>query len=145
MPVTVLARAPAPAPARFRVRAALRLRTRRGAGERGASSIEFAGMLPLLLLVGLAAIQLGLVGYAVQQAGTGARAGARTASHEDQAGECASAGQAAMSGWTARRSSFECARDDEQAKVTATVTIPSIIPGIDSFGDASRTVTMPSD
>lgn len=149
--VTVLARAPARAPARVsarapaRARAALRLRTRRGARERGASSIEFAGMLPLLLLVGLAAIQLGLVGYAVQQAGTGARAGARTASHEDRAGECASAGQGAMSGWTARRSSFDCARDDEEATATATVTIPSIIPGIGSFGDASRTVTMPSD
>ncbi|AXK37848.1 pilus assembly protein [Streptomyces armeniacus] len=125
----------------------LRLRTRalRRSRERGASSIEFTGMLPLLLLVGLAAIQLGLAGYAVQQAGTGARAGARTASHEDRSGECAGAGKSAMSGWTADRSSFDCARDDEEATVTTKVTIPSIIPGIDSFGAASRTVTMPSD
>ncbi|MCT2592013.1 pilus assembly protein [Streptomyces sp. N2-109] len=113
--------------------------------QRGASSIEFAGMLPLLLIVALGAIQLGVAGYAVQQAGTGARAAARTASHEDLAGQCASSGQAAMSGWTANRSSFSCNRSDEEVTVTTTVSVPSIIPGIDSLGSATRTVTMPSD
>ncbi|EST24087.1 hypothetical protein N566_25150, partial [Streptomycetaceae bacterium MP113-05] len=75
----------------------------------GASSIEFAGMLPLLLLVALAAIQLGIAGYTVQQAGTGARAGARTAAQEERAAQCAGTGKAAMSGWTARRATFDCA------------------------------------
>lgn len=102
-------------------------------------------MLPLLLIVALGAIQLGVAGYAVQQAGTGARAAARTASHEELAGQCAGAGQSAMSGWTANRSSFSCNRSDEEVTVTTSVTIPSVIPGFDSFGSAKRTVTMPSD
>ncbi|NDZ98398.1 pilus assembly protein, partial [Streptomyces sp. SID10116] len=42
--------------------------------------LEFAGFLPILLLIGLAAIQLGLIGYAANQAGSGARAAARAAS-----------------------------------------------------------------
>lgn len=136
---------PCAPPSRTRGPAYRRFRPGPGASERGASSLEFAGMLPLLLLVALAAIQLGLAGYAVQQAGTGARAGARTAGQEALAGQCADTGRAAMSGWTAERSRFDCARDADQATVTATVTIPSVIPGIDSFGDAARTVTMPSD
>ena len=45
--------------------------------DRGVSAVEFAGMLPLMLLVGMAVIQLGIAGYAVQQAGTAARAAAR--------------------------------------------------------------------
>ncbi|WP_247597884.1 TadE/TadG family type IV pilus assembly protein [Streptomyces sp. RKND-216] len=113
--------------------------------QRGASSIEFAGMLPLLLLVALAALQLGIAGYAVQQAGTGARAGARTAAQAEIADRCAGTGKAAMSGWTARRSTFDCAHGGDAVTVTATVTIPSVIPGIDDFGSAARSVTMPSD
>lgn len=113
--------------------------------ERGASSIEFAGMLPLLLLVAVAAVQLGIAGYAVQQAGTGARAAARTAAQEESAGACAGTGKAAMSGWTARRATVDCAYGDGAVTATTTVTIPSLVPGIDSFGSATRSVTMPSD
>ena len=63
-------------------RSALRLPARlRGPAATGArSSIEFLGFLPILLLVALAVVQLGLAAYAVQQAGTAARAAARTAS-----------------------------------------------------------------
>ncbi|WP_237317688.1 TadE/TadG family type IV pilus assembly protein [Streptomyces sp. JJ36] len=118
---------------------------RRGHGDRGASSVEFAGMLPLLLLVGLAALQLGIAGYAVQQAGTGARAAARTASQNDPGAGCADSGRAAMSGWTADRATFACAAGDDAVTVTTTVTIPSLIPGIDSLGAADRTVTLPAE
>jgi Flp pilus assembly protein TadG len=113
--------------------------------ERGASSLEFAGMLPLLLLVAMAAIQLGIVGYAVQQAGTGARAAARTASQEDLAAQYAATGKAAMSQWTASRSSFALGGGDDEVRVTTTVTIPSVVPGVDSFGKTSRSATMPRD
>jgi Flp pilus assembly protein TadG len=113
--------------------------------DRGVSSLELAGTLPLLLLVTCAAIQLGIVGYAVQQAGTGARAAARTASQDGIGDSATATGQAAMSGWTASRSSFSVAGCGEEATVTATVTIPSLVPGIDSFGGASRSATMPCD
>ncbi|MFC4492839.1 TadE family protein [Streptomyces ovatisporus] len=113
--------------------------------QRGASSLELAGMMPLLLLVAVAAIQLGIAGYAVQQAGTGARAAARTAGQEDLADDYAATGKAAMSGWTASRSSFDLGGGEDEVEVTATVTIPSVIPGVDDFGDASRSATMPRD
>lgn len=119
---------------------------RRGAGDdRGVSSLEFTGMLPLLLLVGCAALQLGIAGYAVQQAGTGARAAARAAAQRDLADSAPGTGKAAMSSWTASRSSFRVSGCGEETTVTATVTIPSVVPGIDSFGGASRSTTMPCD
>ena len=121
------------------------LRAAREERERGASSLELAGMLPLLLLVAMAAVQLGVVGYAVQQAGTGARAAARTASQEDIAGDYAATGKSAMSGWTASRSRFALGGGGDEVRVTTTVTIPSLVPGVDSFGSASRSATMPRD
>ncbi|MGP3973063.1 TadE family protein [Streptomyces sp. 8N114] len=118
---------------------------REGERDRGSSALEFAGMLPLLLLVAMAAIQLGIVGYAVQQAGTGARAAARVASQEEIADQYAASGRAAMSDWTARRSRFALGGGGDEVKVTTSVTIPSLIPGMDSLGTASRSATMPSD
>lgn len=45
-------------------------RTRRW-DDRGVSMLEFAGFLPVLLVIGMAAIQLGLIGYGINQAGRG--------------------------------------------------------------------------
>ncbi|GGO52009.1 septum formation initiator [Streptomyces daqingensis] len=130
---------------RLGARALLRRAVRGQDPQRGSSSLELAGMMPLLLLVAVAAIQLGIAGYAVQQAGTGARAAARTAGQEDLADAYAATGRAAMSGWTASRSSFDLGGGADEVEVTATVTIPSVIPGVDDFGDASRSATMPRD
>ncbi|MGW8378792.1 TadE/TadG family type IV pilus assembly protein [Streptomyces sp. ODS28] len=113
--------------------------------DRGVSSLEFVGLLPLLLLVGCAALQLGIVGYAVQQAGTGARAAARAASQEDLADGAQATGRAAMSGWTAGRSDIAVDPCGEETKATVTVDIPSLIPGIGGLGSASRSATMPCD
>lgn len=121
------------------------LRRTREEPERGVSSLELAGMMPLLLVVAVATIQLGIAGYAIQQAGTGARAAARTASLEDIADSYVATGKAAMSGWTASRSEFSLGGGDDEVRVTTTVTIPSIVPGVDDFGDASRSATMPRD
>ncbi len=98
-------------------------------------------MLPVLLLIGLAAIQLGLVAYAAEQAGTGARAAARAAAR-GQAGE--DAGRAAMSDWMARRARIGVGRNADEVTATATVTIPSVI-GIDLGATLSRSVTMPDE
>jgi len=116
-----------------------------GGPERGSSSLEFAGLLPLLLVVAMAVLQLGIAGYAVQQAGTGARAAARTAGRPDASGEYAATGKAAMSGWVASHSSFRRAGDGDAVRVTANVTIPSLVPGVHDFGTASRTATMPRE
>lgn len=102
-------------------------------------------MLPLLLLTAMAAIQLGIAGYTVQQAGTAARAAARTAAQEEISDQYAGVGAASISDWLAGGAGFSSSFTEEEATVTATVTIPSIVPGVGSFGSAERTVTMPRD
>lgn len=102
-------------------------------------------MLPLLLVVAVATIQLGVAGYAIQQAGTGARAAARIAGQEDIAEDYAATGREAMSDWIASRSKFTLGGGDNEVRVKTTVTIPSVVPGVDDFGKASRSATMPSD
>ncbi|MEU4873711.1 TadE/TadG family type IV pilus assembly protein [Streptomyces sp. NPDC021608] len=123
-------------------------RSRRGRGEergggrgrdRGQAAIEYLGFLPVLLAVALAVVQLGLVAYGAQQAGTAARTGARSASlHEDYAGDCARA----VSSWLA--AACAPAYSGDEVQVTSTVTIPSVIPGVGDF-EAHRTATMPVD
>ncbi|WP_445395635.1 TadE/TadG family type IV pilus assembly protein [Streptomyces sp. LE64] len=112
------------------------------AGDRGVSTLEFAGFLPILLLVGLAAVQLGLVGYAAGQAGSGARAAARvTAQEGSAAGEAA--GHAAMDdGLDADVAPSE---EGELSRATVTVSVPLLVPFAGDGWHVTRTVTMPTD
>ncbi|WP_433858013.1 TadE/TadG family type IV pilus assembly protein [Streptomyces kronopolitis] len=111
--------------------------------DRGQVSLEFLGFLPLLLVVGLAVVQLGLAAFAVQQAGTGARAAARTASMDpaDHPADPQAAGRAAMSDWI--KAGITVGGGGDSVSATVRVTIPSIIPGVDDFGTARRSATMP--
>ncbi|RMI29035.1 TadE family protein [Streptomyces triticirhizae] len=113
--------------------------------ERGVTAVEFAGWLPLLVTVALAALQLGLVGYAALQAGSAARAAARTAAQEEIEDQYAASGRAALSGPLAENASFELDPCGDEATVTASVEIPTVLPFFDGLGRASRTVTMPCD
>ncbi|MFE1248213.1 TadE/TadG family type IV pilus assembly protein [Streptomyces sp. NPDC058735] len=110
--------------------------------DRGQAAIEYLGFLPILLLVALAAVQLGLIAYTAQQAGTAARAGARSASldgpHE---ADC----RAAVSSWLADKTSCPASYGADEVTVTAEITIPSVFPGKDDFGTARKTATMPRD
>lgn len=107
--------------------------------DRGVSILEFTGFLPILLVVGMAAIQLGLIGYGINQAGTGARAAARVAS---QGGDGAAAGQAAVSGWL--NPAVTAPEGPDLTTATVTVQIPSVIPLFDPV-TFSRSATMPTD
>ncbi|MFF9621721.1 TadE/TadG family type IV pilus assembly protein [Streptomyces griseosporeus] len=100
-------------------------------------AIEYLGFLPVLLLVALAGVQLGLVAYAAQQAGTAARAGARSASLQPGT---------AQQGCTEAVNDSTCSSAElgREVQVTAAVTIPSLVPGWD-FGQAKRTAVMPLD
>ncbi|MFI6011765.1 TadE/TadG family type IV pilus assembly protein [Streptomyces sp. NPDC051243] len=109
--------------------------------ERGQVAIEYLGFIPILILVALAGVQIGLIAYTAQQAGTAARAGARAASLEESAEDGC---QAAVSGWLADGTSCPASYGGDEVTVTATVEIPSIVPGWD-FGDAQKTATMPLD
>ncbi|MFD4830390.1 TadE/TadG family type IV pilus assembly protein [Streptomyces uncialis] len=109
-------------------------------GDRGVSTLEFAGFLPVLLLVGLAAIQLGLIGYSASQAGSAARAAARVTA---QGGPGEAAGLAAMdSGLDATVTTSE---GPELSRATVTVNVPLLVPFLGSGMEVRREVTMPTD
>ncbi|WP_030623204.1 TadE/TadG family type IV pilus assembly protein [Streptomyces sclerotialus] len=112
-------------------------------GDRGQTVVEFLGMLPVLVLVGLALVQFGIAAYAIQQTGTGARAAARTAGLDEPEIGYAQAGKAAMSGWLADGAAFTRRPGPAEVSVTAQVTIPSVIPFVSDFGATEKTVTMP--
>jgi hypothetical protein len=109
--------------------------------DRGQVAIEYLGFLPILIIVAMAAVQLGLIAYTAQQAGTAARAGARGASLQESAQEAC---HTAVSGWLADGTDCPPSYGGDEVTVTASVDIPSIVPGWD-FGDATRTATMPLD
>ena len=116
----------------------------RTAGQRGQASIEFLGFVPVLLALGLAGVQLGLAAYTSIQAGTAARAAARTASQESSMLGYQQAGRAAMSDWLADDALFSPSFGYDEVTVTSRVKIPSVIPGVD-FGHAKKSATMPRD
>ncbi|MFE6894220.1 TadE/TadG family type IV pilus assembly protein [Streptomyces sp. NPDC057694] len=101
--------------------------------------LEFAGFLPFLLVIGMAVIQLGLVGYGANQAGSAARAGARAESLNPGTG--GTAATASASSWLHPATALTTG-----ATVTATVTVhvPAIIPLFDGW-DLHRSATMPND
>ncbi|MFF2899460.1 TadE/TadG family type IV pilus assembly protein [Streptomyces sp. NPDC057966] len=110
--------------------------------DRGQVAIEYLGFIPLLLLVGLLAIQAGLAAYAANQAGTGARAGARMASMS--MGGCdEGAAKDAMSDWTADRADVYGPSSFDEVTCTVSVDVPDIIPGVHIWGPAERSSTMP--
>ncbi|MET9591162.1 TadE/TadG family type IV pilus assembly protein [Streptomyces sp. NPDC006516] len=114
--------------------------------ERGQVAIEYMGFIPLLLIVGLCAIQLGVAAYAANQAGTAARAAARTASHDRPESSPEDAGRRSISGWLADESTFTPRWGGDEVTYTARVKVPSVIPGMeDAFGWAERSSTMPRD
>ena len=112
----------------------------RTARDRGQVAIEYLGFLPILLIVGMAVVQLGLIAYAAQQAGTAARAGARAESL--QPGTAQEGCTNAVSDWL----SVTCvpAQNGDTVTVTATVQIPQFVPGW-HFDPARKTATMPLD
>ncbi|WP_432134849.1 MULTISPECIES: TadE/TadG family type IV pilus assembly protein [unclassified Streptomyces] len=97
--------------------------------------------MPVLILVAMAGVQLGLIAYAAQQAGTAARAGARAASLDRSAQEGC---ETAVSGWLADGVSCAESYGGDEVTVTATVQIPSVVPGWD-FDPARKSATMPLD
>ncbi|MFI8322279.1 TadE/TadG family type IV pilus assembly protein [Streptomyces sp. NPDC085529] len=112
--------------------------------DRGQVALEYLGFLPLLLIVGLAGLQLGLAAYAAQQAGTAARAAARAATRDVPPGEApidpGAAAEAAVSGWIDL--TFSPGGGGEEYTATVTVQIPQVVPFWD-LGEVTKTATMP--
>ena len=89
------------------------------------------------------AVVVGLAEHLVVPLARGHHVAARTAAQEETADEYQQAGRAAVSDWLTVE--FELAACGDEATVTAHVTVPSVLPFIDDFGQASRSVTMPCD
>jgi hypothetical protein len=127
-----------------------RARRRKGAtarADRGVASLEYLGMLPFLLLIALAGIQLGLVAYCGEQAGTAARTAARTAAlpaPDGGTGAGTQAGRSAVSDWLDPVITWPGA-DGDAITARARISVPSVLPGVRLFGDVSRTATMPRE
>jgi hypothetical protein len=114
--------------------------------DRGQAALEYLGMLPFLLLVALTGIQLGLVAYCGEQAGTAARTAARTASEPVPHPDPYEAGRGAVSGWLHDDTYIAPIQDDGgTVTATATVQIPSVIPGVHFFDPVRRSATMPKE
>jgi hypothetical protein len=111
--------------------------------DRGSASLEYLGVLPLLLLLALAGIQLGLVAYTASQAGTAARAAARMAARYDPPVSGETAGHNAVSDWLDPQIGIGITGDSVTA--TATIDVPSVIPGVNIFGPVHRSATMPKE
>lgn len=133
----------APGAARGAERPGTRRRARR---DRGVASLEYLGMLPFLLLTALTGIQLGLVAYCGQQAGTAARTAARTAALHAPHADARTAGLNAVSGWLRDDTTIWFPRDDPTTvQASARIKIPSVLPGVHFFDPVTRSATMPKE
>ncbi|MEU1783197.1 TadE/TadG family type IV pilus assembly protein [Streptomyces abikoensis] len=116
--------------------------------DQGSASIEFLGFLPLLLALAVAAAYLGIAAYATQQAGTAARAAARTATVDDPRTAPAAAARAAVSPWVAARADVDatpCAPGADRATATVTVDVPPLLPGTGFTVTRSATMACPTE
>lgn len=95
------------------------------AGERGQSTVETVGMLPVFLGVLLAMWQIGLVGYTFLLAGHSAREGVRALAVGDP--EVAPIRSDVPGPW---RDGLRCSLETDRVKVS--LAVPIVLPGMDS-------------
>ncbi|MGY1497908.1 AAA family ATPase [Streptomyces sp. QTS52] len=117
-------------------RGAMNLRRRGERGDRGAVTLEFAGMFPLLLVVMSILWQCVLYGYTYSLAGNAADEAARAATAAyaldptSYAGACESAGGENLPGaWNG--AAISCAPEGEIMKATVSAQVPLFFPGFD--------------
>jgi hypothetical protein len=113
--------------------------TRTGCGQdRGQVSIEFLGMVPVILLTLVLLWQFVLVGYTYTLAGNAADEAARTAAVtqlEYRQAECEKAARARLDGAWMTGDVADCDTHAEEGMVTAKVTlqVPVLFPGSIDF------------
>jgi pilus assembly protein CpaE len=121
---------------RRRASAERSLALRRKGGDRGAVTVEFAGMFPLLLVVMTILWQCVLYGYTYSLAGNAADEAARAATAAyavdgDVAGACQTAGSGHLPGaW--QGANISCGADGSVMKATVEVDVPLFFPGFDA-------------
>ncbi|MEU8954226.1 AAA family ATPase [Streptomyces sp. NPDC048518] len=117
-------------------RGALALRRKAAGGDRGAVTLEFAGMFPLLLVVMTLLWQCALYGYSYSLAGNAADEGARAATAayavgEDAVGACSAAAREHLpDAW--QGADVNCAPEGAVYKAHVRVDVPVFFPGFDA-------------
>lgn len=115
-----------------------------GHRDRGQVALEYIGFLPFLLIVGLGGIQLGWTAYVTQQAETAARTAARVEARHPGEGEAAGLAAIRPSLGSAASTDVDVVATPDTVTATVTLTINSVVPGIDSR-TVTRTAVMPND
>lgn len=105
--------------------------------EAGAAALEFAGIVPLVIIGALVALQFGVVGWVMVSTNQAARDAARAAS---LGRDPAAAAQVSLPGSLVGAVSGGPVGGGY--RYTVKVTVPSLVPGV-SVGSVSRTVDMP--
>ncbi|WP_143674619.1 TadE/TadG family type IV pilus assembly protein, partial [Streptomyces caniscabiei] len=109
---------------------------RRKGGDRGSATLEFAGMLPLILITMTILWQAALYGYTYSLAGNAADEAARAATAAyavdgDIAGACETAGSAHLPGaWS--DTSIDCAPAGPVMRAEVQANVPLFFPGFDT-------------
>ncbi|WP_086786516.1 AAA family ATPase [Streptomyces caniscabiei] len=109
---------------------------RRKGGDRGSATLEFAGMLPLILITMTILWQAALYGYTYSLAGNAADEAARAATAAyavdgDIAGACQAAGSAHLPGaWS--DTSIDCAPAGPVMRAEVQANVPLFFPGFDT-------------
>ncbi|MFD6287649.1 CpaE family protein [Streptomyces sp. NPDC060205] len=112
------------------------LSLRRKGGDRGAVTLEFAGMFPILLVVMTILWQCALYGYTYSLAGNAADEAARAATAAyaidgDVGGACSTAGGKHLPGaWDG--AGIDCGVEGPVMKATVTAQVPLFFPGFDA-------------
>jgi hypothetical protein len=108
-------------------RAILRLRS-----ESGQASLEIAGTIAWLLIAGLFAWQLALIGWTAVSANNAARTASRLVSRGVDANQAKQAGEKSLSGGFLQ-SNASVTVDPNTDKATVSVPIPIVLPGLTPF------------
>ncbi|MER6311632.1 TadE/TadG family type IV pilus assembly protein [Streptomyces sp. NPDC001739] len=106
-----------------------------GGDDRGQVSVEFLGLLPLILLVLVLLWQLVLVGYSYSLAAHAADRGARaaTATRDGGAGACRTTAEDQLPPAWQAGSSASCTTEAGLWKATVRISVPVLFPGVASF------------
>ncbi|MGP8299410.1 TadE/TadG family type IV pilus assembly protein [Streptomyces inhibens] len=106
-----------------------------GGNDRGQVSVEFMGLLPLILLVLVLLWQLVLVGYTYSLAAHAADRGARaaTATEGGGAGVCHTAAQDELPSAWQGGAAITCGTEAGLWKTTVRIKVPVLFPGAGTF------------
>lgn len=103
-------------------------------GERGQASVELIAAVPVVLLVGLVALQLLAVGYAAVLAGNAAEAGALVLA---AGGEPQEGARAALPGWSHARARVSADADSVRVRLRPPSPLPAVSRRFEVTADAA--------